>query len=172
MQRLPELISRAVFLARQTGQRRVDLIALTWANYDGTAIRLRQVKGRRRNDEMVIPLLPEARAELDRWKRKATSTLILTNSLGLPWKPCWVSTVLMQQGRAIGLRRGLNLHGLRKLAAATLAEAGCSVHQIMSITGHRTLDMVQLYTRSVEQKRLAYAAVVQLADHRKIEESE
>jgi integrase len=64
--------------------------------------------------------------------------------------------------RRIGLSDELNVHGLRKLAAAELADAGCSVHEIASITGHRSLSMVQLYTRTADQERLAGAAIVRL----------
>jgi len=40
--------------------------------------------------------------------------------------------------------------------------AGCSVHQIMSITGHKTIAMVQHYTASVEQAATAEQAMGKL----------
>ena len=167
---LPEYLRRVVVLARHTGQRRGDLIALTWANYDGqgnvASIRLRQQKGHKR-DEMRIPLLPEARDELDAWKRDARSTFILTTDRGVPWNPTYLSRLLGEAVIALGLPNGLNVHGLRKLAATTLAEAGCSTHEIMAITGHPTLGMVELYTASARQEQLATAAIVRLGDHRK-----
>ena len=61
----------------------------------------------------------------------------------------------------IGLK-GHNLHGLRKLAAVRLAEAGCSAHEIAAITGHSSLDQVALYTREADQARLAKAAILRL----------
>jgi len=66
----------------------------------------------------------------------------------------------------VGLSNDLNVHGLRKLAAAELADAGCSVHEIASITGHKSLSMVQLYTRSADQERLASAAIVRLSEQK------
>jgi integrase len=62
----------------------------------------------------------------------------------------------------IGLRHELNIHGLRKLAAAELADAGCTMHEIAAVTGHLSLSMVQLYTQSADQERLARAAIVRL----------
>ena len=50
-------------------------------------------------------------------------------------------------------------HGLRKAAARLLAEAGCSAHQIMAITGHKTLAEVERYTRAAAQKKLAVSAM-------------
>jgi hypothetical protein len=40
------------------------------------------------------------------------------------------------------------MHGLRKVAARDLAEAGCSVHEIMSVTGHKSLAEVERYTKA------------------------
>ncbi len=62
----------------------------------------------------------------------------------------------------IGLPKGLNVHGLRKAAARRLAEAGCSASEIAAITGHKSLSMVQLYTASADQEKLAEAAVARL----------
>jgi len=39
-----------------------------------------------------------------------------------------------------------------------LAECGCSAHEIMSITGHKSLALVQHYTQEVEQMKLSRIA--------------
>src|SRR3546814_3348812 len=46
-------------------------------------------------------------------------------------------------------------HGLRKAMAKRLAEAGCSVNEIMSITGHATEGEVIRYTKEAQKKVLA-----------------
>src|SRR3546814_20073424 len=46
-------------------------------------------------------------------------------------------------------------HGLRKAMAKRLAEAGCSVNEIMSITGHATEGEVIRYTKVAQKKELA-----------------
>ena len=50
-------------------------------------------------------------------------------------------------------------HGLRKAAARRLAEAGCTAHEIAAITGHASLTELVRYTRAVDQRRLAEAAM-------------
>ena len=40
----------------------------------------------------------------------------------------------------------LSAHGLRKTRAVQLAEAGCTAHEIMAVTGHRSLSEIQRYT--------------------------
>jgi len=162
---LPEHLRRAVVLALYTGQRRGDLITMPWSAYDGSTIRLVQGKT---SQALVIPAPAELRAELDAWRQQAGSTMILVNKFGRPWLNG--SNLSKQLGGALaaipGIPAGRNIHGLRKLAATRLAEAGCTPHEIASITGHRTLAMVALYTRSVDQERAAEAAVVKLSEHR------
>jgi integrase len=106
--------------------------------------------------------LPELRAELDMWKADRQTMTILEHR-GKPWIPAYLSTWLPDQLERIGLPRQLGLHGLRRLTAIRLAEAGCSTHEIAAITGHRTLQMVQEYTRGVRQRTLADVATLRLA---------
>ncbi len=56
---------------------------------------------------------------------------------------------------AIGAKGGENrlvIHGWRYTAARLLAEAGCSDSEIQSVTGHKTLAMVQKYRAQANQK--------------------
>jgi hypothetical protein len=48
---------------------------------------------------------------------------------------------------------------LRKAAARRLAEAGCTAHEIAAITGHASLGELVRYTKAVDQRRLAEAAM-------------
>lgn len=156
---LPEHLRRVVVLARYTGQRRGDLCAMTWAAFDGDVIRVRQQKT---GAELVIPCHPVLRTELATWRSTATAVTVLTNTLGRPWKPQHLSHELPVALARIGLPSDLNVHGLRKLAATSLADAGCTTHEIAAVTGHQTLAMVQHYTRTADQVRLAGSAIVRL----------
>ncbi len=159
--RLPEHMRRVVVLALFTGQRRGDLCSMRWSAYDGQSIRVTQEKT---NVDLVIPAHPALKAELDEWRRSAASTTILTNANGVPWKPNNLSYHMGEALERIGLPGDLNVHGIRKLAAANLADAGCSMKEIGSITGHKTLAMIELYTRSADQQKLASAAIFRLSN--------
>lgn len=159
MRELPEPLRRAVVLAYHTGQRRGDLVRLPWSAYDGQSIRLRQGKT---GVALVIPAHPDLRAELDAWKQDKQAITILTAHRGGAWAPQLLSHALPPALVAIGIGRKLNIHGLRKLAATRLAEAGCSAHEIAAVTGHKSLSMVQYYTASADQERLASAAITRL----------
>lgn len=157
--RLPEHLARAVTLALYTGQRRGDLIALRWTDIS-TAIRLTQQKT---GEALALPIHPTLAAELARWRIGATAPVVLTDRRGKPWNGEHLSAQLPHAMGRLGLPR-LGIHGLRKLAAARLAEAGCTEKEIASVTGHRTLQMVALYTASASQERLANTAMDKLTN--------
>jgi integrase len=159
---LPEHLRRVVILAIYTGQRRADLCTMGWSVYNGDRIRVVQAKT---GSPLVIPVHPALKAELDAWKQTARATTILTNGRGWPWKPGSMSHAMdLGLAKLGGLPSDLNIHGLRKLAAARLAEAGCSTKEIAAITGHKTLGMIELYTNSADQERLADAAIFRLSN--------
>jgi integrase len=151
---LPEPFRRAVLLAAHTGQRRGDLVALRWSDYDGQALRFRQQKTGR---PMVIPASAELQAELAHWCGDALT--LLADEQGRPWVAQRLTERLNRALVKIGLP-GLSVHGVRKFVAADLADRGATTHEIAAITGHKTLGMVQHYTTSADQARLAGAATV------------
>lgn len=158
----PEPVRRALLLAVHTGQRRGDLVMARWSDLAGGVWRLTQEKTGRR---LAIPLHPDLQAELTTWRRDASAVTVLTQADGTPWARDWLTMSVMRALPAD--MRGLNLHGLRKLAAVRLAEAGCSAHEIAAITGHTSLAEVQRYTAAADQERLARAAVVRLQKNRR-----
>lgn len=156
---LPEHFRRVLILARYTGQRRGDLCAMKWSAFNGQTLIVKQEKT---GEEVIIPCLPQLQAELIAWRRDATAVTILTNSHGQPWKPDQLSRSFAEALVRIGLPSGLNVHGLRKLFAAESANAGGTEKEIAAITGHRTLAMVQHYTKSADKTLLAEAMVLKL----------
>lgn len=163
MKALPEHYRRVVVLAAHTGQRRGDLCRLPWTAYDGRTIRLIQHKT---GVPLVLPVHRDLKRELDAWRQEARdSVLILTPPRAGAWQPNHLSEEMKRVLTVAGLP-GLNVHGLRKLAATRLAQAGCSIHEICAVLGWKTLAMAELYTRAAEQEALAEAAVVRLETKR------
>ena len=73
----------ALLLALWTGQRQGDLLRLTWTDYDGMYIRMRQSKGRgsKGRRRVTIPVGPPLKAALDAaLKEKRSAVTILVNS--------------------------------------------------------------------------------------------
>jgi integrase/recombinase XerD len=65
---------------------------------------------------------------------------------------------------AAGLPTHCKFHGLRKAALTRLADAGCSVHEIAAISGHKTLSEVERYTKGANQAKLARAAMERMGN--------
>ena len=85
--------------------------------------------------------------------------MILTTQTARPFGGSNFRTHFGRAMRAAGLS-GLTFHGLRYTAAARLAEAGCSLEQIAAVTGHKSLGMIEKYSRDADQKRLAGSAIL------------
>ena len=140
----------ALELALNTGQRRGDLARMGWKHVQEGAIHVRQSKT---GSTVAVPVVPELQAVLDTLSRDHL-TFIATASGG-PFSAAGIGNWFRGAIRAAGLSDKLSMHGLRKAAARRLAEAGCTTHEIASITGHKTLSEIERYTREAERARLA-----------------
>jgi integrase len=143
----------AFMLALYTGQRRGDILKMTWAAIRDGGILIKQGKT---GAELWIPLHPRLNSYLDTLPRK--SLYIVSRQDGAPYTGSGFQTVFARELDRLDLK-GKTFHGLRANAAGKLAEAGCTDGQIMAITGHKTRAMVTKYTRGADQKRLATEAI-------------
>lgn len=163
LERFPERLRRAIVLAVHTGQRQGDVLAMRWSDYDGEGI---QVVQQKTGAKLWIPCSAALKTELDEWKRDRSSVTIIVNTHGRPYKGWSFASLFSVEVKKHQELHGLVFHGLRKTAAARLAEAGCSTHEIAAITGHKTLGMLMHYTREAEQKTRARAAIIKLENVR------
>ena len=67
---------------------------------------------------------------------------------------------------AAGLPKGLSSHGLRKASCRRLAEAGCTPHQIASISGHKSLREIVTIYQAADRVALAVSAMATLNENR------
>lgn len=147
----------AMALLLYTGQRRSDIVRLSWNNIEGDYLVFVQQKTGR---ELTIRIHPALGAELALCTRQY-ETFLHTGS-GRPFTPNGFYMRFRAWRQAAGLPDGLSPHGMRKATARRLAEAGCTPHQIASITGHASLAEVQRYTRQADQKRMAEEVISKL----------
>lgn len=142
----------ALRLLLYTAQRRSDVVGLGRQHERDGSIRLRQHKT---GAWLVLPIVPELRAALD--ATPTGDTTYLVTEFGQPFSQAGFGNWFRDRCNEAGLH-DVSAHGLRKAAARRLAEAGASAHEIMSITGHRSLAEVERYTRAVAQETLAKQA--------------
>ena len=150
-----------LMLLLYTGQRIGDVLAMSWADYDGDYIKVVQEKTKAKADVYCHRVL---KAELETWRasQRVLGATILTRYDGKPLSYNRVRNRTTEILKAIN-RRHLQLRDLRRTAATKLAEAGCTTPQIASITGH-SIDRCQriLDTYVVKTRATAKAAIEKL----------
>jgi integrase len=144
----------ALALLLYTAQRRSDVVRMGRQNIRDGALHVRQQKT---GATLVIPLHSELRNTLDATPPK--NMTFLTTREGKPFTAPGFTNWFRDCCNDAHLPHGISAHGLRKAACRRLAEAGCTAHEIMSISGHASLREVQRYTAACDQVRLARAAM-------------
>jgi integrase/recombinase XerD len=152
----------AMALMFYTACRREDVVRLGPRHIRNGRIQFRQAKNEHRNPvDIDIPLHPEL-DEIIAATRPQHMTF-LTTEYGKPFSPNGFGNKFRDWCNQAGLAH-CSAHGLRKAMATRLAESGATPHEIMAITGHRSLEEVQRYTRKAGKKRLADAAMAKLRE--------
>src|SRR5262245_58445822 len=85
---------------------------------------------------------------------KAHLTYIVT-AHGRPRSKYGLGNDFAKWATEAGLPARCRMHGLKKGGMRRLAEHGNTTHELMAISGHRTLSEVQRYTEDADRKRLA-----------------
>jgi integrase len=148
-------------LALETTSRRADVTRVGPQHERNGKLDLRHTKN---NVDAFIPITPELRAAIDACPTKHLT--FLHTKAGAPRSPKALGGDFRQWCDAAGLPKRCTLHGLRKGGARRLAEAGATAHEIMSITGHKTLSEVERYTKKANRERMAEAAIKKLSASR------
>ena len=150
------LAHTALSLLLYTGQRRGDVVKLGHHNLRDGFLTFTQSKT---GQDVAIPLHRDLASILG---SLPPGPAFITGERGKPMTPEAFTIRFRQMVKDAGLPDGLSPHGLRKSTCRRLAEAGCTPHEIMAISGHKTLAEVTRYTVAASRKRLAERAVAAL----------
>ena len=134
----------AMTLMLYTGAARTDAVALGWGNIKGNRLQYRRQKTANNGGVLInIPIHSELRSVLDICPKRAFTFLETSN--GKSRSSNGLGNKMRKWCDEAGLPNCAS-HGLRKAIARRMAEAGCSPHEIMAVTGHATLAEVTRYT--------------------------
>jgi integrase len=151
----------ALMLMLWTGQRKSDIVLMGWQHVrktdKGYKIAVRQDKT---DEPLLLPITPELDRALAQVPR--TNMTFLLTARGSPFKATSFGNWMRKRCDEAGLP-DCSAHGLRKLVATRLANAGCSDRMIMAITGHRSVSEVSRYTKARDQASLADRAMRMLS---------
>ncbi|TVR81582.1 MAG: hypothetical protein EA405_08140, partial [Rhodospirillales bacterium] len=155
-------LALAVLLGICLGQRQGDILRLTWSQFDGTAITVRQGK----TGALVrIPVMRELATVLHATPR-ASSSIVVAETTGRPYLSDHFQHEFRRIANAAGLP-SLQFLDLRRSAVVRLAEAGCTTAEIAAITGHRLERTTQiLETYLPRTSPMAEAAIRKLELHK------
>ena len=138
----PPHIALPFLLALYTGQRQGDLLALTWKQYDGERIVLRQQKTKRHvSVKLAAPVkaaLDAAHAALDE-PPAPEAHILVTDRGGDPWTEYGFRNSWAKVKGNAGIV-GRTFHDLRGTAVLMFAMAGATVPEIAAMSGHSLAD--------------------------------
>jgi len=143
--------------ALETFSRRGEVVRLGPQHVRGGRIRIERTHG---SQDVDIPVTPELKAACDAMP-KAHLTFIVTLQ-GKPRSKYGLGNHFAKWATEAGLPARCRLHGLKKGGMRRLAEAGNTAHELMALSGHRTLTEVQRYTIDAEKKRLADSGMAKM----------
>ncbi|MGU3286509.1 tyrosine-type recombinase/integrase [Methylobacterium mesophilicum] len=134
-----------------TGQRVSDVARMSWSDVslDGHRISVTQDKT---GTKLDLRLHDDLLHTLAAWPRGPGPILYTVHGKAFSTKG--LGNKMADAIGAAGLPDECVAHGLRKAAARRLAEAGCTPHEIASITGHKSLAEVERYTREAGKRGL------------------
>lgn len=126
-----------VLLAVELPRRREELLTMTWDDYTGDTVTLRDTKNPNKPRTEVIPVPPGAKAIIDRLPR--------IDARILPYRPESVSAAFQRAVKELGLI-DLRLHDLRHEGISRLFEQGLAIQEVALISGHLSWAALRRYT--------------------------
>lgn len=150
----------ALALGLYTGQARQDVVAMGPQHINSEVLHWTRKKTETTTAlELQIPVHPELRRIIG--ATPSGHLTFLVTEFGKPFAVAGFGNWFRHQCDMANLRH-CSFHGLRKAASVRLAEAGCTPHEIASITGHASLKEIVRYTATADRKRLAASAMAKV----------
>ena len=156
----PLEMQRALIIALHTGQRQADILKLPWSSYDGQTITLRQGKASRKGVR-AAPISIKCTGALCRMMDELprTSPIILTTKTGKAFKKRYFASQWKKATEAAEIT-DLHFNDLRGTAVTMLSEAGNTIQQVASVTGHSMKTVTGILEKYLARTRgLSDAAI-------------
>jgi integrase len=143
--------------ALETASRRGEVVRLGPQHVRNGRIKIERTHG---SADVDIPVTLELQAACDAMP-KAHLTYIVT-AYGKPRSKDGLGNDFAKWATEAGLSARCRLHGLKKGGLRRGADAGMTTHELMAISGHKTLSEIQRYTVDADRKRLADSGMAKL----------
>lgn len=151
-----QTMAGVVMFAAYTGMRRSDILSLSGENFCEMSGKPHLVYKQKKTGSLVTMPIPAALANNPLVKRGMRGLRPVDNHMSESSFKHHYRVFL----KTVGVDKPF--HGLRKLCAVMMAEAGCSMPEIMSVTGHRSTATAAHYMRSASKLTLSTNAIERL----------
>ena len=128
-------------IAIHTAQRQGDILAMTWGQYDGLHLTIRQSKGGTR---IKVRAHYRLKAMLDTLPHDTMR--VCNNSRGRPWTKDGFKTSWGKECARLGIE-GVTFHDLRGTFITERRREGSTADQIASVTGHSASEVDSILSR-------------------------
>jgi integrase len=151
---------RLVFeFALETASRRSEVVRLGPQHVRNGRIRIERTHG---SADVDIPLSADLQAACDAMPKDHLTYIVTAG--GKPRSKFGLGNDFAEWMTAAGLPSCCRMHGLKKGGMRRLAERGATTHELMAISGHKTLSEVQRYTDAADRKLLADSGMARMRD--------
>ncbi len=134
--------------------RRCEVVRLGPQHVKDGRIRIERAKG---SADVDIQLTPELAAAIEAMPKE--QMVYVTTDTGKPRSVTGLGQNFAKWATQAGLPKRCRLHGLKKSGMIRLVEAGATAHELMAVSGHRSLEEAQHYTEDFDRKGLADRAI-------------
>lgn len=139
-------------------QRPGDVRKLCWGDIKNNVFEFKQEKT---GTEVYVPMAPVLKDRLAKiHKGHAWETILTYEVTGKPYTQWDYAKIARSIMRKANLPKELRIGDLRRTGTTKLADSGCTEDQIMSVTGHKSREMVSVYvkrSRETAQDAIAQA---------------
>ncbi|NIA71254.1 tyrosine-type recombinase/integrase [Pelagibius litoralis] len=154
-------LALGVEIAAVIGQRRADMVALCWDQYENGCFKIIQQKTGAR---IQVPVTPELVARLAKAPRHKSGHIVYDEKRDRPYKLRHFNRVFREIADAAELY-DLWFHDLRRTAVYELARAGATVPEIIAVTGHSLENATRVLKHYLfPDSKLAETAVQKLVE--------
>ena len=127
------------------GQRRGDISRMGRVQERDGVLQILQEKNRRISPTTAwVPIVPPLKSVIDASQTGDFFYVVQAN--GRPYKKESLGNLFRNYCKDAGLAH-CSLHGLRKACVVRMIVDGCTPHEVMAVTGHRTLKEIDRYAR-------------------------
>jgi integrase len=140
--------------ALETASRKGEVVRLGPQHVQNGRIRIARTHGSR---DVNILVSPELEAAIDAMPKRHLTYIVTKN--GKPRSKYGLGNDFAEWATAAGLPKHCRMHGLKRGGMRRLAEDSATTHELMAISGHKTLSEVERYTADADRLKLADQAM-------------